>query len=192
MFFYIILATVIVSSISLIGIIFLGLKEDVLKRMMESLISLASGGLLGGAFIHLIPESLEMGGNSSLNYVIVGLIFFFVMEKFLKWRHCHEYGCDIHAFTYLNLIGDGIHNFIDGMIIAAAFMTSFHLGLVTTVAVILHEIPQEVGDFAVLIYGGFSKRKALIFNLLSAIFAVVGAIFTYFLLLALSSNLERI
>ncbi|MFC1559796.1 ZIP family metal transporter [Candidatus Margulisiibacteriota bacterium] len=182
MLIYILIATVLVSLISLTGVIFLSFKDEFLKQIMESLISFASGGLLGGAFIHLLPESVEMGGAGAFTYVIFGLLFFFVLEKFLKWRHCHEFGCDIHAFTYLNLIGDGVHNFIDGIIIAAAFVVDIRLGIVTTIAVALHEIPQEVGDFAVLIYGGFTKARALFFNLVSASFAIVGALAAYFLL----------
>ena len=182
MLIYILIATIVVSIISLSGIVFLGFKEKLLKEIMESLISFASGGLLGGAFIHLIPEAVEIGKENIFIFVVVGVLFFFIMEKLLKWRHCHEFGCDIHAFTYLNLIGDGVHNFIDGVIIAAAFLANFELGLITTIAVILHEVPQEVGDFAVLIYGGFSKAKALFFNLISALFAIVGAVAAYFLL----------
>lgn len=102
------------------------------------------------------------------------------MERYLHWRHCHEEGeCKIHAFTYLNLVGDGFHNFIDGMVIAASFLVSLKLGLVTTLAIVLHEIPQELGDFAVLVYGGFTKKKALLFNFASALMAVLGAVIGY-------------
>jgi len=103
------------------------------------------------------------------------------MEKFLYWRHCHEEKCPVHTFAYLNLIGDGIHNFIDGMLIAASFILSYDLGVATTLAVIFHEIPQEIGDFGVLIYGGFTKRKALAYNFVSALTAVAGALITYYL-----------
>ncbi len=112
-------------------------------------------------------------------FVIIGIAFFFVMEKFLYWRHCHEGKCPVHIFAYLNLIGDGIHNFIDGMIIAASFIFSPDLGFATTLAVIFHEIPQEIGDFAVLMYGGFAKRKALVYNFVSALTAVAGSLVTY-------------
>ncbi len=104
------------------------------------------------------------------------------MERYLHWRHCHEDGtCKTHAFTYLNLVGDGFHNCIDGMVIAASFMVSLKLGFVTTLAIILHEIPQELGDFAVLVYGGFTKQKALLFNFASALMAVIGAVAGYFI-----------
>ena len=105
------------------------------------------------------------------------------MERFLHWRHCHEEGvCKTHAFTYLTLVGDGFHNFIDGMVIAASFVVSFQLGLITTLAIILHEIPQELSDFAVLVYGGFSKKKALLFNFVSALTAMIGALVGYFII----------
>jgi zinc and cadmium transporter len=137
--------------------------------------------LIGGAFIHLLPEAVEKSGQTVLYYAIAGIMFFFVMEKFLHWRHCHEEECQIHAFAYINLFGDGIHNFIDGMIIAASFVLSPDLGAATTLAVIFHEIPQEIGDFGVLIYGGLGKGKALAYNFLSALTAIAGALLTYYL-----------
>jgi len=112
-------------------------------------------------------------------YFVLGIVVFLMLERFFHWRHCHEGICEIHAFTYLNLIGDGIHNFIDGAVIAVSFLISFNLGIITTMAVILHEIPQELGDFGVLVYGGFSKARALFFNFLSAITALGGALTAY-------------
>jgi len=182
-----ILASVIaVSLIAFVGILFIGLKESLLKRILTALIGFASGTLLGGAFLHLLPEAIEMNEATTFYYVIIGIVSFFALEKFLYWRHCHEEECPVHMFVYLNLIGDGVHNFIDGMIIAATYIISFaagnyQLGFATTLAVIFHEIPQEIGDFGVLIYGGFSKRKALTYNFLSAVTAILGAITTYFL-----------
>jgi len=170
-----------VSLIAFVGIIFIGLKENLLKRILTVLIGFASGNLLGGAFLHLLPEAAE--NDTSIvpfYFVIVGIVFFFALEKFLYWRHCHEEECPVHLFVYLNLIGDGIHNFIDGMIIAVAYMLSFAGGLAATLAVIFHEIPQEIGDFGVLIYGGFSKKKALTYNFASAITAILGALITYY------------
>ena len=179
-----ILASVIaVSLIAFIGVIFIGLKEDKLKRLTTILVGFASGTLLGGAFLHLLPESLtpENDQMTVLWYVIVGIVSFFALEKFLYWRHCHEKECPTHTFVYLNLVGDGIHNFIDGMVIAATFMIGFELGLATTLAVIFHEVPQEIGDFGVLVYGGLNKKKALIYNFISAVTAILGALATYFL-----------
>lgn len=170
-----------VSLMAFVGIIFVGLKEAFLKRILMALVGFASGSLIGGAFIHLLPESLEGTNQAIFYYVIIGIVFFFIMEKFLYWRHCHEEACPIHIFAYLNLIGDGIHNFIDGMIIAASFVLSYDLGVATTLAVIFHEIPQEIGDFGVLIYGGLTKRKALAYNFVTALTALVGAFITYYL-----------
>ena len=177
----VILASVtLVSLISFIGILFIGLKEAFLRRILMALIGFASGSLIGGAFIHLLPESLEETGQTTFYYVIIGIVFFFAMEKFLYWRHCHEEECPVHMFVYLNLVGDGIHNFIDGMIIAASFILSYDLGVTTTLAVIFHEIPQEIGDFGVLIYGGLGKKKALAYNFVSALTAVAGSLATYY------------
>ncbi|MBS7616249.1 ZIP family metal transporter [Candidatus Bathyarchaeota archaeon] len=172
-----------VSLIAFIGVIFVGLKEEILKRITMVLVGFASGTLLGGAFLHLLPEAVnsEIDSITVFFYVIVGIVTFFALEKFLYWRHCHESECPTHTFVYLNLVGDGVHNFIDGMVIAATFMLSFELGLTTTLAVIFHEIPQEIGDFGVLVYGGLSRRKALVYNFISAITAVMGALLTYFL-----------
>jgi zinc and cadmium transporter len=172
-----------VSFIAFIGVLFIGLKEDKLKRLTTILVGFASGTLLGGAFLHLLPESLtpENDQMTVLWYVIVGIVSFFALEKFLYWRHCHEKECPTHTFVYLNLVGDGIHNFIDGMVIAATFMIGFELGLATTLAVIFHEVPQEIGDFGVLVYGGLNKKKALIYNFISAVTAILGALATYFL-----------
>jgi len=172
-----------VSLIAFIGVIFIGLKEDKLKRLTTILVGFASGTLLGGAFLHLLPESLtpENDQMTVLWYVIIGIVSFFALEKFLYWRHCHEKECPTHTFVYLNLVGDGIHNFIDGMVIAATFMIGFELGLATTLAVIFHEVPQEIGDFGVLVYGGLNKKKALIYNFISAVTAILGALATYFL-----------
>lgn len=176
----ILLATFVVSLISLTGIFFIGMKADKLEKFIEHLVSFAVGGLLGGAFFHLLPEAMESKGSPIFTYVLSGIIVFFLIEKFLHWRHCHKGECDAHTFIHLNLIGDGVHNFIDGMIIAASFVTDVRLGLVTTVAVAAHEIPQEIGDFGILVYGGFSKLKALLYNLLSALTAMAGAIIAYF------------
>ncbi|MEM1539681.1 MAG: ZIP family metal transporter [Candidatus Bathyarchaeia archaeon] len=173
----------IVSLIALVGLIFMGLKEGLLKGVTMTLVGFASGTLLGGAFLHLLPEALTSEANSTITfcYVIVGIVSFFALEKFFYWRHCHEKECPTHTFVYLNLIGDGIHNFIDGMVIAATFLISFDLGFATTLAVVFHEIPQEIGDFGILIYGGLSRKKALTFNFVSAVTAVAGALTTYFL-----------
>jgi len=176
----VILASVaLVSLIAFTGLLFISLKEAFLKRILMILVSFASGSLIGGAFIHLLPEALEQSGPNVFYYVVAGIMLFFIMEKFLYWRHCHNGTCSVHTFAFLNLIGDGIHNFIDGMIIASSYLHSHDLGVATTLAVIFHEIPQEIGDFGVLVYGGLSKRKALTYNFLSALTAIAGALVTY-------------
>jgi len=178
-----ILASVtVVSLISFVGVIFIGLKESLLRRIVMVLVGFASGTLLGGAFFDLLPEAVNMINPpiTIFYFVILGIIVFFCIEKFLYWRHCHEEECQVHTFAYISLVGDGVHNFIDGMIIAATFVLGFELGFITTLAVISHEIPQEIGDFGVLIYGGLGKRKALTYNFISALTAILGAIVTYY------------
>jgi zinc and cadmium transporter len=179
---WILASTFLVSLISLIGVITFAIKGKLLDRILFLLVGFSAGALIGGAFLHLIPEALEGGMPSQVFfYTILGFTLFFLLEKYLYWRHCHDDSCKIHPFTYLNLIGDGFHNFLDGVVIAASFLISIKLGIVTTLAVILHEIPQELGDFGVLIYGGFTRAKALLFNLLSALTAIVGALAGFFI-----------
>ncbi|UCE17008.1 MAG: ZIP family metal transporter [Candidatus Bathyarchaeota archaeon] len=176
-------STILVSAISVIGILFLALKEKWLSKILSMLVSFASGSLLGGAFLHLIPESLFPYDESIFIAILIGIAVFFLLEKSL-WRHCHERECPVHTFAYLNLFGDSIHNFIDGVIIAASFLSpptpNIALGVAATWAVVAHELPQEIGDFGILVYGGFNRNKALFYNLLTAIAAIVGAMFTYF------------
>ncbi|HPO29558.1 MAG TPA: ZIP family metal transporter [Caldisericia bacterium] len=183
-FLWSIVASIVVSLISLIGILFLLVNEKTLNNILFILIGFATGGLLGGAFFHLLPEALEKSSNPTLTflYVILGFIIFFILERYIHWRHCHKEGkCDVHVVSYLSLMGDGIHNLIDGMIIATSFQVNISFGLITTLAIILHEIPQEIGDFGVLVYGGLSKLKALFYNFLSALTAIIGVFIGYFL-----------
>jgi zinc and cadmium transporter len=144
------------------------------------MVSLAVGGLFGDAFIHLLPESFERLGSKEQASILVlaGIFAFFVLEKFLLWRHQHVLGSNrgVHPVGYMNLVADGAHNFIDGVIIGASYAINLHVGLATTLAVVFHEIPHELGNFFVLLYAGFSKGKALFFNFLSALFAVFGTI----------------
>src|SRR3989338_7573039 len=178
----ILLSTFLVAVISLIGILTLTIKEKLLQRILFCLIGFSAGALIATAFLHILPEALEKTESTLVfYYLILGIVLFFSLERFFYWRHCHNGICDVHAFTYLNLIGDALHNFIDGMIIAVSFVISVKLGLVTTVAIILHEIPQELGDFGVLVYGGFSRQKALICNFLTALTAMAGALIGYFI-----------
>ena len=174
----ILVSTFLVSTISIIGILFLVLRKKLLDKILLMLVSFASGSLLGGAFLHLIPEALSPYDEIVFIVILAGILVFFLLEKSL-WKHCHEKECPVHPFAYLNLFGDGLHNFIDGMIIAASFFVSIPLGTATTIAVISHEVPQEIGDFGILVYGGISKNKALVYNFLTAITAIAGATFTY-------------
>jgi len=147
---------------------------------MVFLVSLSAGTMLGGAFIHILPEAIEKGDNKLFIWLLVlfGIIIFFVLEKIIHWRHCHIETSihHPHPMGIMNLIGDGLHNFIDGLVIGSSYLISFELGLATTVAIISHEIPQEIGDFGVLIYAGYTKNKALLYNFLSATIAIAGTI----------------
>jgi zinc and cadmium transporter len=178
---YSLVSVIIVSLISLIGVITLALKKEILHKILLFLVSFAVGALFGDAFIHLLPEAFEESGANLVTslYIILGIVIFFILEKFIRWHHCHlpAHEHHLHPVVALNLIGDGVHNFIDGMIIGATYLVSIPLGIATTLAVVLHEIPQEIGDFGVLIHGGLSIKKALIFNFLSAVTSILGAIF---------------
>lgn len=179
---WILISTFVVTIISLIGIFTLAIKDKWLDKALFCLIGFSAGSLIGSAFLHLLPEALEKTKSVvTFYYLILGIILFFLMERYFYWRHCHDGICDVHAFSYLNLIGDGLHNFIDGVIIAVSFTVSLKIGIVTTLAVIFHEIPQELGDFGVLVYGGFTKYKALFYNFISALTAIIGAITGYFI-----------
>jgi zinc and cadmium transporter len=171
-----------VSLVSLIGITTLSLKQDFLKRALFLLISLAAGALLGDAFIHLLPEAFEEASNPltvSL-LVLAGILTFFVLEKFLHWHHSHgedEFSAEharIHPVGHLVLVSDGVHNLVDGLAIGAAFLVSPEVGIATAIAIALHEIPQEIGDFGLLIHAGFSRTKALLLNFASALTAFLG------------------
>ncbi len=185
-------SVVIVSLISLIGIAALAMRRSLLHRILLLLVSFSAGALLGDAFIHLLGEHIEEFGfePSAALLVILGMIIFFVLEKFVHWHHCHSleyhHADEAHkghharphiaAFGITNLVGDGLHNFIDGLVIAASYLVSVPVGIATTIAVVLHEIPQEIGDFGVLIHAGLDRFKALLLNFATALTAVLGAI----------------
>lgn len=177
---YSIISVLIVSLISLFGVITFLVKKETLDKLLLLLVSFSAGALLGDSFIHLIPEAFEtLGPSLTLSLSLLGgILAFFVLEKFIYWRHCHipTSKNHPHPVAFMNLIGDGFHNFLDGMIVAGSYLVSIPLGIATTIAVIVHEIPQEIGDFGVLVYGGFSRFKAIFFNLLSGFLAVVGVI----------------
>ena len=177
-----------VSGMSLVGILTLGLNNDRLKSILFYLISFSAGALLGDVFIHVIPEIAEIGfGAREGLYFIVGILIFFVLERFILWHHSHDdHEEKIHSVVYLTMVGDSLHNFIDGMVIAASFLVNPVLGVASTLAVIFHEIRQEIGQYAILIHGGWSKGKALWYNFLSALTSVLGAV----VVLVFAQNLE--
>lgn len=169
------------------------------ERLLPSLISFAIGSLLGAAFLALLPHAFEspfvQGAHGIMLAVLLGLLLFFTMEKMVLWRHCHSDNCEAHtpeisvanthshqdfAAGRLILIGDSIHNFIDGILIAAAFLTDVHLGVVTSLAVIAHEIPQEVGDFAILLQSGYSRARAFAMNIAVSLTTVIGGVLAYY------------
>ncbi len=178
---YALASVLLVSLISLIGVAFLSLNSERLKKVLLYLVSFSAGAFFGDIFFHLLPEAgVGSGGWDRMAslYSIIGIVFLLIVEKYIHWRHCHYPTTKNHPhpFAVMNLIGDGIHNFVDGMVIGASYLVSIPVGIATTIAIILHEIPQEIGDFGVLLYGGFSKRKALLFNFLSATAAIVGTL----------------
>jgi zinc and cadmium transporter len=192
---YILISVFIVSLISFIGAVTLFLQQGLVQELMFVFVSFASGAMLGAAFLDLLPEAIAHSPDGVFVPVLVGIVTFFIFENFLSWYHCHSAACERHThatnghahhkhvkkpFTYLNLFGDGIHNFTDGVAMAIAYLVNVPLGIVTTIAIICHEIPQELGDFGLLIYGGFKPGEALLWNFISALTAVAGAVLAYF------------
>ena len=169
-------SVVAVSLAALIGITLINLDERTLNGVLFVLVSLAAGAMFGDAFIHLLPQSFVQSSSPTATslYALSGILIFFVLEKFLLWRHEHA-PSHVHPVGYMNLIADGVHNFLDGILIGTSYLVSVPVGLATTLAVLLHEIPQEIGDFGVLVHAGFSRGSAVGLNLLSAALAIVGA-----------------
>jgi zinc and cadmium transporter len=192
---YSIVSVLIVSLISLTGIFTLGLSVERLRKILIYLISFSAGALFGDAFIHLLPEIIEDGGFGIMSaiYILVGILMFFILEKVIHWQHCHMpiTKHHVHSFAYMNLVGDSLHNFIDGLIIAGSYIASMPAGIATTIAVLLHEIPQEIGDFGVLIHGGFSKGKAILMNFITALTAVLGVVVAI-ILANFVSNIQQV
>jgi len=182
----------IVSLISFVGVITLVLRPQNLQKILLYLVSFSTGALLGGAFLHLLPDIVQKKGFTLfISYsVLGGIIFSFLVEKVIHWRHNHSLpqAGRPASYAYMNLFGDGVHNFIDGLIIGASYLLSFNLGISATLAIIFHEIPQEIGDFGVLVHGGFSVKRALWVNFLTALTAVAGTIVS----LILGGYLENI
>lgn len=178
---YTLISVLAVSCVSMVGVITLSFTLEKIRNLLFLLVSFAAGALLGDAFLHLLPEVIEQVGGLERThslYILGGIALFFVVEKIIHWRHCHEPAAEnhIHPFAITNLVGDAVHNFIDGIVIGASYIVSIPLGIATTLAVIFHEIPQEISDFGVLVHGGFTKTQALVVNFISALTAIFGAI----------------
>jgi len=185
--------------------LFLVLSEQLRNRLLPHLVSFATGALLGAALLGLLPHALAAFGPGDMHVipmtVLLGLLGFFLLEKMVLWRHCHADHCEVHApgqsgrqqsAGTMILIGDGLHNFLDGILIAGAFLTDIHLGVVTSIAVAAHEIPQEVGDFAVLLHSGFSRARAFLYNVLSSMTTVLGGVLAYYALQDLEALLPYV
>lgn len=176
---YAIVSTLIISAISLVGIFTLSIKSENLEKFLFILVSFSAGTLLGDALLHLIPEATHEHGFESETAlaILAGIIAMFVLEKFIHWHHCHNpQEHQTHAFAKMNLFGDALHNLLDGIVIGAAYVVSIPVGIATTIAVALHEIPQEIGDFGVLLKGGYSKSKALLLNFTTGLVALAGTV----------------
>lgn len=174
------LAVALTSVVSFSGALALVLNDRWLKKSLIYFVSFAAGSMMGAAFFHLLPEALDspVFPLAIFAWLLLGFCCFFIMERFLRWRHCHDKECETHEhLSWMNIIGNGVHNMTDGMIIFASFFAGGPaLGIPVTLSIILHEVPQELGDFAILVYGGFSKMKALWYNFLSALPAFLGVV----------------
>lgn len=186
---YGIVSVIIVSLISLIGVVTFFIRENNLKKILLYVVSFGAGALLGDVFIHLLPEAFTNYDAAQVAlYILCGIVFSFIVEKIIHWNHRQIHKNDevhkehTHAFALMNLFGDVFHNFIDGILIATSYVVGIPVGMATTIAVIIHEIPQEIGDFGVLLAGGFSKSKAILMNMLVGTTAVLGTIVGFILI----------
>lgn len=179
---WIIAGGVLMSAIAMVGSVTLVLKPATLDRLLLPLVAFAAGSLIGGAFFHMIPAAvIEIGDILNVGVLVVaGFTVFFLLEQLLHWHHCHRASSDCkQPLTYLILIGDGLHNFLGGLAIAGTFLIDIRLGITSWLAAAAHEVPQELGDFGVLVHGGWSKRRALLFNVLSGLTFLLGGLVSY-------------
>jgi len=179
--YWIILMTFINGLLAFAGIFTFFIPKKIFEKIIIFLVAFTTGTLLGGAFFHFLPEAFEkISLLFLLILVLVGFMLFFLLEKYVHWRHCHEGECEVHPVSYLILYGDSVHNFIDGLIIAGSFLISVPFGIISSLLVMAHELPQEIGDFGVLVYGGFEKNKALFYNFFAQLFSVLGGILGFY------------
>lgn len=180
-FVWILMSGVLMSVIALVGTVTLVLSETTLRRLLLPLVAFSAGSLIGGALFHMIPASLSrMRTLSVLQWIALGFVVFFALEQFMHWHHCHRASAECkEPLTYLILIGDAIHNFVGGLSIASVFLLDVRLGIAAWIAAAAHEVPQELGDFGVLIHGGWAKRKALLLNFLSGTTFLLGSLVAY-------------
>lgn len=181
---YTMTSVILVSLLSLLGVLFFLIDERMIKKWLLLFVSFSTGGLLGDVFIHILPDLAENTDTfgQSLYIMLGGIVFSFVMEKIIHWRHCHALPSEHHDHDHHHTVGimssagESVHNFIDGIVIAAAYLASIPIGISTTLAVMFHEIPHEIGNFAVLLHSGFSRKKAIMINMLSAATSILGAV----------------
>lgn len=182
MLYEIIIATLLISSISLLAVLFLALSDKLLNLTTHYFVALSAGTMMGTAYLHLIPElSEEIPLENLLMIILIAFGVFFILEKIIHWRHSHSNVETKQSIGYMNLVGDGLHNFIDGLLLAATFAVDVRLGIMASFAVALHELPQEIGDFGVLLHAGWSKAKAIRANILVSLTMVAGGILGFFL-----------
>ncbi|MEM5804610.1 MAG: ZIP family metal transporter [Candidatus Aenigmatarchaeota archaeon] len=195
---YIIIATVLSGLLGLAGGVLLLFRKSFAVRLSPFLVSYAAGALFASAFLCLMPEALALNSSATIfSSMLGGVLVFYFMERFLHWYHHHECGderceCRASSFSYMLVVGDSTHNFVDGVIIASTFLGDFALGVVTAVAVLIHEIPQEIGDFGAMLHGGMGKKGVLLYNIASALVSVVGAILAYFFFMSVEALLPFI
>ncbi|MEM5828085.1 MAG: ZIP family metal transporter [Candidatus Aenigmatarchaeota archaeon] len=177
---YVLLSTLFVSLTGLVGIFSLLMKERKIRRIIEFIVPFSAGVLLSNSFLHILPEALEnLEKENALLILIIGFLFFLFLEFVFHWHHCHEYKCTIHSFGYLVIIADVIHNFLDGISIGITYSINVYLGIFTTLAIILHEIPQELGNFSLLLASNFKREKAILLTFLSQLSAILGGVIGY-------------